>query len=124
MAGEALKVKVRGIYTTALTKILLDNGFKIVQPSEIIRTRFKIPATSEDDCQPDIEIFDKFDRQGVKIIGCADAANKIASILLNLLDDVIIRRQVQIYTTAQPANGDTIQLESDKSLYEEIINIV
>jgi len=46
-----LKAKVRGIYTTALTKLLLENGFEIVQPSQAIKSRFGIPDNNE---PPDI----------------------------------------------------------------------
>ncbi len=37
------RVRVRGVYATALTKILLDEGFQIVQASNLIATRFNIP---------------------------------------------------------------------------------
>ncbi|MEM1586557.1 MAG: DUF402 domain-containing protein [Candidatus Bathyarchaeia archaeon] len=120
MASEIFRAKVRGVYTTALTKILLDNNFKIIQPSEVIRMRFNLPVTLESDRQPDIEIFDRFDKQGVNIVGRADAANKVASILLDLLDDVIIRRQIQVFTV-QSANGDSVQSRLNQNLYEAII---
>ncbi|MEM0010684.1 MAG: RNA-binding protein, partial [Candidatus Bathyarchaeia archaeon] len=83
MTGEVFKAKVRGIYTTALTKILLDNGFKIVQPSKTIKERFNLPETIGEEQQPDAEIFDRLDKQGVNIVGKAAAANRIASILLD-----------------------------------------
>jgi len=38
-----VRVRVRGIYATALTKLLLDRGFLIVQASNVIATRFSIP---------------------------------------------------------------------------------
>jgi len=51
-----LKAKVRGIYTTALTKLLLENDFQIVQPSQTIRVRFGIPDNNE---PPDLKIKDR-----------------------------------------------------------------
>jgi hypothetical protein len=48
-----LKAKVRGIYTTALTKLLLENNFQIVQPSQAIKARFGIPDNNE---PPDIKL--------------------------------------------------------------------
>ena len=34
------RIKIRGIYSTALTKFALDAGFRIVEPSEKVRERF------------------------------------------------------------------------------------
>lgn len=41
--GRPVRVRVRGIYATALTKLLMDLGFQIVQPSRVIAERFKLP---------------------------------------------------------------------------------
>lgn len=92
------RAKVRGIYSTALTRLLLDNGFKVVQPSAPIRERFRLPDTPDGFNQPDIEISDRFDKQGVNIIGNAVAAEKFVSILLDTLDDVIVRRRFSIFS--------------------------
>lgn len=119
LTSTAFRAKVRGIYTTALTKILLDNGFKIVQPSEVIRARFNLPATAEENHQPDVEISDRLDKQGVSIVGRADAVNKVASILMDLLDDVIVRRQIHVFATQSPNN-----LRLNEGLYEAIMEVI
>jgi len=89
-----LKAKIRGIYATALTRLLLDNGFKIVQPSLVIRERFNLP---EDNCQPDLEINDRFDKQGINVTGDSASIEKLASILFDMLDDVIVRRKISVF---------------------------
>jgi len=83
------KARVRGVYSTALTKILLDNGFDIVQPSVTIRERFGLKELEE---PPDFDIYDKPNRQGVHILGRTEPFETFISILRSLLDDVIIRR--------------------------------
>ncbi|MEM2506683.1 MAG: hypothetical protein QXF61_06570, partial [Nitrososphaeria archaeon] len=57
------KVKVRGIYSTALTKLLLENGFKIAQPSIEIINRLNIEPNEE---SFDAEVRDRLDRNGVR----------------------------------------------------------
>ena len=99
------KVKIRGIYATALAKLLLDyknilgnqissellldNGFAIVQPSITVRERFGL---KENDEFPDLEVYDRQDKQGVQASGTAEAVNTFTSILQSCLDDVVIRK--------------------------------
>ncbi|MBS7605200.1 MAG: DUF402 domain-containing protein [Candidatus Bathyarchaeia archaeon] len=123
LTGEVFRAKVRGIYTTALTKILLDNGFKIVQPSKTIKERFNLPETIGEEQQPDAEIFDRLDKQGVNIVGKAAAVNRIASILLDLLDDVIVRRQISIFSGLQLSNRENMQRGLNENLCEVIRDI-
>lgn len=84
-----MKAKVRGIYSTALTKLLLDNGFEIVQPSLTIKNRFKL---SENSTQPDITLKDRYDLQGIKVLGTSDAVNAFQKILQSTFLDVITRK--------------------------------
>ena len=84
-----MKVKVRGIYSTALTKLLLDNGFQIVQPSLAIKDRFKLPENST---QPDIKIKDRFDLQGIKVLGASEVVDAFQKILQLTFLDVITRK--------------------------------
>jgi len=81
--------RVRGIYSTALTKLLLDNDFDIVQASTTVKERFKLKESNE---TPDVDIYDRYDRQGVRALGKAEAVDAFKEILQSTLEDVIVRR--------------------------------
>jgi len=83
------RARVRGIYSTVLTKLLLYHEFDIVQPSIITRERFGL---EENDESPDLDVYDRRDRQGVQAFGKAEFINTFCSILQPHLDDVIVRR--------------------------------
>ncbi len=85
----ALKAKVRGIYTTALTKLLLENGFQIVQPSQTIKARFGIQDSNE---PPDLKIKDRYDLQGVVALGTPEAIKVFQKSLHSMLEDAITRK--------------------------------
>ncbi|MXR42507.1 DUF402 domain-containing protein [Halobaculum sp. WSA2] len=74
------RVRVRGIYTTALTRSLLDAGHDVVQASPPIRRRFDadLPAADHD---ASVETTD--DRQGVGVAGDPAA---VATLRDHLLD--------------------------------------
>jgi len=80
--------RIRGVYSTALTKLLLGKGFKIVQPSAALKDRFGLEGNME---SPDIDIYDRYNRQGVRVLGKAEAVEVFKSILQTQFDDVIIR---------------------------------
>ena len=84
-----MRAKVRGIYTTALTKLLLENGFQIVQPSQAIKTRFGI---SESSGPPDINIKDRYDLQGVVALGSAEATETFKAITHSYFEDALTRK--------------------------------
>ena len=104
--GLNSKVRIRGIYSTALTYILLhhkelskphritkellhDHDFQIVQPSIAQQERFGLERREE---PPDLDVHDRSDRQGVQALGEAEPLNAFISILRVLLDDIIVRR--------------------------------
>jgi Ribonuclease G/E len=84
-----VKAKVRGIYSTALTKLLLDNGFEIVSPSVALKERFRL---DDNDMPADIAIQDRYDRHGIRTSGTREATDKFKEILQASLDDAIVRR--------------------------------
>jgi len=83
------RARVRGIYSTALTKLLLDDDFEIVQPSTRIRERFKLEENQE---LPDLVIYDRRNWQGVYARGKVESISIFCSILRSRLVDTVIRR--------------------------------
>jgi len=83
------KARVRGVYSTALTRLLLDHGFEIVQPSFAMKERFGIEERNE---PPNLDVRDRHDRQGVCALGRAESISAFRSMLQSSLYDVIIRK--------------------------------
>lgn len=81
------KVKIRGIYATALTKLLSELGYEIVQPSFEISKRLKIPQKYD---APDVQIFDKKDKHGIIVTGDFSSVNELIRGLREVLPDLTI----------------------------------
>ena len=84
------RIRIRGIYSTALTKLFLDNNFEIIQPSLEIAERFSL--NPERYLSPQIDVFDKNNRQGVNVESLATLTNIFTQILFDVLPDVIIKK--------------------------------
>jgi protein associated with RNAse G/E len=85
-----MKVKIRGIYATALTKLLHDHHHDIVQPSEEIAKRLSLEALEE---EPDLSIYNRYDLQGVVAKGSTNNIETLSTILEKELFDVVYRRK-------------------------------
>jgi hypothetical protein len=80
-------IKIRGIYTTAFTRLLLDSGFRIADPSPEVRQRFNlgpIPRVA------DILLKDREDRQGIDLIGEADKISGLLKTIQETLIDAVL----------------------------------
>lgn len=82
-----LKLKIRGIYSTALTHFLKEKGFEIIQPSEVMSKRMDIDDTDE---SADVLIYDKEDLNGVTINGLG--ADKVVAELQNNFQDIVVKK--------------------------------
>jgi hypothetical protein len=83
----APSVKIRGIYTTALTRLLLNAGYRIADPSPENRKRFNLgsaPGT------PGLLIKDREDHQGIDIIGEADGVCRAVGLAQEKLLDAVL----------------------------------
>lgn len=96
-------LKVRGIYTTALTKLLQDEGYRIVDPSPEIQERFGLPQSGE---LPEIFIQDRDDLQGVDIIGEAAQISPLVRLLQDRLLDAVLLESKTGAESAEELEGE------------------
>ena len=80
--GEDVNVRIRGIYSTALTQLFLRSGFDVVGASGPIDRRFdeEFPATGHDAA---VETTD--DRQGIGVEGDPEAVPAVRETILDTL---------------------------------------
>jgi len=86
---EKPRIRIRGIYSTALTKFFLENDFQIVQPSRIIAERFGLNNSF---FSPHIDVFDKENRHGLNIESLSKYTDMVVSLLFQKLPAIIIRK--------------------------------
>ena len=110
-----MKVKVRGIYSTAISKLLLDEKIEVTQAAEAIKSALKI----EDEGKPDVVIEDTETKEGVYLYG--NDVEKIVEIMRSRLKMSIFYREEigKIYcgiikTTDQKAKSIIISLPNDE----------
>lgn len=89
------RVKVRGIYSTALTKLLMDAGFEVVDPSAKLCERFGFQP-GEGPCE--LLIQDRDDLQGVVISGAPERVSQFLTFLQERLLDATLRDLREVET--------------------------
>lgn len=88
---QSILIKIRGIYSTALTKIMRDNGFKITQAASVQVERFNLENNFE---QQDVDIVDFENKQGIIITGEITKVGKIEEVLRRELEDAVFRKPI------------------------------
>mgnify|MGYP000277025666 CR=1 FL=1 len=83
-----LNVRVRGIYSTALSKIFKDSGFRITDPSYIQMERLNLDGINE---EPDIRIYDRRDFQGVIADGDGGSLRTLQELVHSSLEDAVFQ---------------------------------
>jgi len=86
--AERPLARVRGIYATAVTKVLLDSGFGITQPTKPILERFRLEPIFD---PPDVTVKDLSDRAGVLVVGEPSAAKLTVDALLRSAGRAVVR---------------------------------
>ena len=80
-AGGTPNVRIRGIYTTAITRVSLDAGVDVVGASEPIRERFDADFG---DAPHDVTVATTDDRRGVGVHGTEGAAATLEAVLTDV----------------------------------------
>lgn len=83
-----MKVKVRGIYSTAITKLLLDKKIEITQAADALRDVFKI---EQRDDEPDVIIEDLETKDGFYVYG--EGSQTVIDILKNELKSSVFYKE-------------------------------
>lgn len=84
------KYRVRGIYTTALSKILLDAKHKIVQATPLVTERLNL---EQDNSAPDATIKDsEHSKDSIIAIGFADAVKEVTNLIQKEMPHTIVWR--------------------------------
>ncbi len=92
-----VKVRLRGIYATALT-ILLSERFEIVDPSEVIQKRLGLPPSPG---PAEVQIFDRADRHGVVVEGVRSGVEEVVQFLREKIPwSLFFPREVQRKTSS------------------------
>ena len=92
MNERDINIRVRGIYATALTKLLLDHGFSVVQASDKIKHRFS--GTTFTDKPANVTIKDTENKLGFVIIGDPEAVEKVYSCICEFTSNSIVFKSV------------------------------
>ena len=116
-----IKVRIRGIHSTALSKHLHDKGFLIVQASDVIASRLGIEIIRE---PPDVTIKDVEKLPGsFMIIGSCDAVNAVEEHVLELGPAVRARSIVplhSVYVGRAFQRGDEILVDLGGGIYGRV----
>jgi len=89
MSEDKISAKIRGIYSTAISKLLLDNKVRLVEPTQTIKKRFSLPDSSE--ITHNLSVYDSEESEGINIQG--EKAEFLVNILKENLPDIIIRKK-------------------------------
>ncbi|MBD3170836.1 hypothetical protein GF326_00030, partial [Candidatus Bathyarchaeota archaeon] len=84
--SDKLGVKVRGVYSTALSKLFLDQGFLIVEPSLYIQERLGV---EDIEVEPDLMIEDKQIKHTVFLTGNKEAVKAGRDVIFSSLEEAI-----------------------------------
>jgi hypothetical protein len=110
-------IKIRGIYSTALTKLMLEGGYYIIDPSSRIRELFGLKETG---AEYEILIQDRPDLQGVDLTGPPERVTQCLTFLQEQLLDATLLELVAVEEEDALVRATTEFPGSSKNTLDEI----
>jgi len=104
--SDGPRVRIRGIYATALSALLLKWGGTVVEPSLPFQERLGIPYIQGPE---EVAIFDRPDRQGVIVEGVNGSVTWVISTLSEALPDSLFRRYNRNIRISRETAGNGLQ---------------
>jgi len=96
-----LALKIRGIYTTALTTFFLEKGIAIALPSRETEERFARVHSAAFREHADVEIIDLEGKQGVLIQGDPSGSSQVIRLIKDNFLDVVFRERMEMVPGAR-----------------------
>ncbi|MGV8073869.1 MAG: DUF402 domain-containing protein [Syntrophobacteraceae bacterium] len=110
-------IKVRGIYSTALTKLLLDCGYGIGYPSSRICERF---GMEPNEFPFDISVSDAEDFQGIELYGGTERVSQFITFFQDRLLDAVLLELIPEEDTDETIMAGIELPGASKQLLDEI----
>lgn len=107
--SERPRVKIRGIYATALSGLLKKEGFPIVRPSPVTAKRFGLRPEHQAE---EVEIRDREDRQGVILRGDKAEVEQVLEVLRRNLPEAVVRNRALMAFEKAWRAGQSFKLPS------------
>ncbi len=100
----SIRVRVRGIYATAISVLLREKGVQLVNVSKVLQERLNLPANAELPADATIKDSNN-DPHELLIIGFPEEVNHVINILVDALEYLVIRRsKLNLYSSYKPLN--------------------
>jgi len=113
-------VRVRGIYATSITKLLIEGGFSITQPSKPIQDRFQLEPRYD---PPDVTIKDLDPPVGVLVLGKCEVVEKVLGVLSKMPQSFIVRSPVPLHAVIVGRvvrRDDKLLVELSENIYARV----
>ncbi len=110
-----MRARVRGIYATALTKLLMEGGFEVVQQSPVIAERFGV---ARKEVVADVTLKEMEEDKGVIMTVGSDVSDWLRKVFPY---SFTWRSPVKLYSVIEPENCSHLGYEVDPCLREGLV---